>query len=312
MGNREYKSDVFAMLMVVPEYALEIYNVLNGSCYTDPAQIRIMKLEKGILLSIRNDASFVLDAYLNLYEHQSSYNPNMPLRFLIYFSALLEEMIREQEYDLYGRKQISLPTPKFVVFYNGLDKRPEKEVMRLSDAYEHQEEHYSMDLECVAYNINPGYNRDIQTGSRVLSGYTVFVEKVRNYAKIEDLEDAVERAVEECICEDILAEFFREHRKEVIKMAALDFTFERREKLIRRDSLEEGRKEGMEIGYVQGETSKLVSLICRKLQKGKSVETIADELEEDLETIKRICHVAEAFSPEYDIQEICRVLQSEE
>ena len=221
-------------------------------------------------------------------------------------------MVREQEYDLYGRKQIPIPTPKFVVFYNGLDQRPAKEIMRLSDAYEHQEERYSMDLECIAYNINPGYNKNIQRDSRVLSGYTAFVEKVRAYAETDDLEDAVERAVEECICEGILAEFFRERRREVVKMAALDFTFERREKLIRRDSLEEGwkegRKEGMEIGYSRGETSKLVSLICRKLQKGKSAEIIADELEEDLETVKRICQVAEGFAPGYDVQEICRVL----
>lgn len=243
----------------------------------------------------------------------------LPLRFLIYFSALLEEMIREQEYDLYGRKQIPIPTPKFVVFYNGLDKRPAKEVMRLADAYEHLEEHYSMDLECIAYNINPGYNKDIQEDSRVLSGYNAFVEKVRIYAETENLEEAVERAVEECICEDILAEFFREHRREVIKMAALDFTFERRERLIRRDSLAEGRKEGMKIGYSQGEEmgysrgeiSKLTSLICRKLQKGKSAEVIADELEEDLETVEQICHVAVKFAPGYDIQEICKVLQAE-
>ena len=95
-NNREYKSDVFSMLMEVPEYVLEIYNVLNGSNYTDPALIHIMKLEKGVLLTIRNDASFVLDAYLNLYEHQSTYNPNMPLRFLIYFSNLMENLVKEQ------------------------------------------------------------------------------------------------------------------------------------------------------------------------------------------------------------------------
>ncbi|MDE6567617.1 MAG: hypothetical protein K2K70_07790 [Lachnospiraceae bacterium] len=219
-------------------------------------------------------------------------------------------MIREQEYDLYGRKQIPIPTPKFVVFYNGLDQRPAKEVMHLSDAYEHQEENYSMDLECIAYNINPGYNKDIQGDSRVLSGYTAFVEKVRSYAEIEELEDAVERAVEECICEDILAEFFREHHSEVIKMAALDFTFERREKLIRRDSLEEGYSRGREDGYSQGETAKLTSVICRKLQKGKTAETIADELEEDLETVKHICQTAESFAPEYDVHEICKILQA--
>ena len=100
--NREYKSDVFSMLMEIPEYALEVYNVLNDSHYTDPSQIQIIKLEKGVLLSIRNDASFILDSYPNLYEHQSTYNPNMPLRFLIYFSNLMLEIIKDQEYDLFG------------------------------------------------------------------------------------------------------------------------------------------------------------------------------------------------------------------
>lgn len=256
--NREYKSDLFSMLMEVPEYALEVYNVLNDSHYTDPSQILIMKLEKGVLLSIRNDASFLLDSYLNLYEHQSTYNPNMPLRFLIYFSNLMLELIKEKEYDLFGRKQIPIPTPKFVVFYNGIENRPDREEMRLSDAYEHQEERYEMDLQCVAYNINPGYNEHIQKNSRVLSGYTTFVEKVRKYAETEStLKDAVRRAVDECIGEDILAEFFREHRGEVVEMAALDFTFERREKLIRRDSLEEGlitgRQEGLIAGRQEGE-----------------------------------------------------------
>ncbi|MDE6567313.1 MAG: hypothetical protein K2K70_06240 [Lachnospiraceae bacterium] len=256
--NREYKSDLFSMLMDVPEYALEVYNVLNDSCYNDPSQIQIMKLEKGVLLSIRNDASFLLDSYLNLYEHQSTYNPNMPLRFLIYFSNLMLELIKKQEYDLFGRKQIPIPTPKFVVFYNGIENRPDREEMRLSDAYEHQEERYKLDLQCVAYNINPGYNEHIQKNSRVLSGYTTFVEKVRRYAETEStLKDAVRRAVDECIGEDILTEFFRKHRREVVEMAALDFTFERREKLIRRDSLEEGliagRQEGLIAGRQEGE-----------------------------------------------------------
>ena len=130
--------------------------------------------------------------------------------------------------------------------------------MRLSDAYEHQQEWYELDLICVAYNINPGYNEHIQKNSRVLSGYTTFVEKVRRYAEQElILKDALKCAIDECIDENILAEFFREHRREVIEMEALDFTFERREKLIRRDSLEEGliagRQEGLITGRQEGE-----------------------------------------------------------
>ncbi len=278
--NREYKSDLFSMLMEVPEYALEVYNVLNDSHYTDPTEIRIMKLEKGILLTIRNDASFVLDSYLNLYEHQSTYNPNMPLRFLIYFSNLMQEFIKQQEFDLFGRRQIPIPTPRFVIFYNGLEIRPDREEMRLSDAYEHREERYDLDLLCVAYNINPGYNDVIQQNSRVLSGYTTFVEKVRRFAGQQViLKDAIRHAVDECVRDGILAEFFKEHRREVVEMAALDFTFERREELIRRDSLEEGliagRQEGLIVGRQEGEK---VGLLKGKIELLKEMQFSVSEI----------------------------------
>ncbi len=310
MSNREYKSDVFTMLVEIPEYALEIYNVLNASHYEDPSQIRIMRLEKGVLLSVRNDASFVLDSYLSLYEHQSTYNPNMPLRFLIYFSNLMLDMIKEQEYDLYGRKTIPIPTPKFVVFYNGLEQRPAKEEMHLSDAYEHQEEQYELDLTCIVYNINPGYNNDIKKGSLVISGYTAFVEKVRRYTTEEvELKHAVERAVDECIREDILAEFFKKNRAEVIKVAALDFTFERREKLIRRDSLEEGIELGIQQGIIQGRQINLISMVCRKLAKGKNADSIAQELEEASDIVKDICKVAKDYAPDYDAVAIYEAMQ---
>ena len=121
--TREYKSDVFSMLLSEPEHALDVYNALNGSHHTDPGKVQIKKLEKGILLSVYNDASFLLDAFLNLYEHQSSYNPNMPLRQLIYFVHLMLDMIKENQYNLYGSKKIAIPTPKFIVFYNGLEER---------------------------------------------------------------------------------------------------------------------------------------------------------------------------------------------
>ncbi|MCM1498378.1 MAG: hypothetical protein NC124_07905 [Clostridium sp.] len=152
-------------------------------------------------------------------------------------------------------------------------KRPEQEVMHLSDAYEHKEKQYDLDLTCIVYNINPGYNKDIQSGSRVISGYTSFVEKVRTYeAEETTLKEAVERAIDECIREDILPEFFQEHRTEVVNMAALDFTFERREKLIRRDSLEEGVSLGM----------------LQMYKKGFSIEQIADIMDKTVQEVTQI------------------------
>ena len=121
-GNSEYKSDVFSMLMENPVNALALYNALNDSSYTDPDMVEMCTLDKGISLSIRNDAAFVLDSNLSLYEHQSTVCPNMPIRNLIYFTNLVEPLIRKR--NLYGRSLIKIPTPKFAIFYNGEEEQP--------------------------------------------------------------------------------------------------------------------------------------------------------------------------------------------
>jgi hypothetical protein len=109
-GNREYKSDVFSMLMEDKENALNLYNAMNGSDYKDPELVEVCNLEKGVSLSIRNDAAFVLDMNLSIYEHESSICPNMPVRSLIYFSNILERMIKNR--NIYGRSLVKIPTPR--------------------------------------------------------------------------------------------------------------------------------------------------------------------------------------------------------
>ena len=118
-GNREYKSDVFSMLMEDRVNALQVYNAMNGTDYDDPQMVQICTLDKGVSLSVRNDASFVLDASLSIYEHQSTVCPNMPVRSLIYFTIILEGMLKDR--NLYGRKLVKIPTPRFAVFYNGTE-----------------------------------------------------------------------------------------------------------------------------------------------------------------------------------------------
>ena len=251
--NREYKSDVFSMLMEDKRYALEVYNALNGSDYTDPEAVEMVRLEKGVSLSVRNDAAFIIDMNINFYEHQSTYSPNMPLRSMIYYVNTLEKWIRESGKDLFSRKLIRIPTPHFVVFYNGMEKRPEYEEMRLSQAFCHETEEPEIEVRCKVYNINPDNSRELKQRSEVLDGYTYFVEKVREYRANEDTrEDAVKRAVEDCIREHVLEEFFRSRKDEVIKVTHLDFTWERREELIRKEEYEEGEAAGIRIGVKQG------------------------------------------------------------
>jgi len=267
-GNREYKSDVISMMLQIPEYALDVYNAMNDSVYTDPTMIQIMRLENGISLSIRNDASFFISNYLNLYEHQSTYSPNAPLRFLIYLTSLLKKMIRKR--DLYSRKRVQIATPHFAVFYNGTEKRPEKEVLKLSDAFINHTGTPEIELTVTIYNINPDNNTQLLEKSEVLRSYMIFVNRVRenleHQKKIaqnapeydeaayeEDLETAINEAIDYCVKHHIMEEFFRENRNEVTKSMVLDYTWERREELIRAEEYEDGKREGLEIGRAEGE-----------------------------------------------------------
>ena len=135
--NREFKSDVFSMLMEDKRNALQVYNALNGSSHEDPEMVEIYTLEKGISLSVRNDAAFIIDNEISIYEHQSSYNPNMPLRALIYFTTVIKGFITKNR-DLFSTRMITIPTPHFAVFYNGRKDRPEREVLKLSSSYAKQ------------------------------------------------------------------------------------------------------------------------------------------------------------------------------
>jgi len=271
--NREVKSDVFSMLMENKTYALQVYNALKGSNYTDPEMVEMIKLEKGISLSIRNDASFIVDMNLEIYEHQSTYNPNMPLRSLIYVAEIVKKCIKDK--DIFGRRIIKIPTPHFVVFYNGREKRPAIETLKLSDAFEDNTEEPMLELICTVYNINHGMNEKLMDKCSVLMQYSQFIDKVREYEK-EDSEIPIQEAIEWCIENDILREFLQARGQEVKKAMTIDMTWEHREELIRRDERAEGREEG------------IIAMISKALNNGKTPEEIAEFLGIDIEEVLKV------------------------
>ena len=232
---------------------MEVYNALNGTNYTEPEAVEVVDLDKGVSLSMRNDASFIVDMNINFYEHQSTYNPNMPLRSMIYMVNTLEDWLKQNERDLFSRKLIRIPTPHFVTFYNGIETRPEYEEMRLSGAFCRSTDRPELEVICKVYNINPPYNEELRKRSEVLWGYTGFVEKVRAYQRQgREVKEAVEIAINECIEEDILRDFFLARKDEVMKMTHLDYTWEKREKMIRKEEYEDGEAVGEARGYERG------------------------------------------------------------
>ena len=314
MANREYKSDVFSMLLEDRARALDVYNAMAGTAYTNPEIIEIHTLESGVSLTVHNDASFVvsMDSVLNIYEHQSTYNPNMSLRELIYFVTIIKKLI-ENRY-LLSHKLVKIPTPKFAVFYNGDKNRPECEVLKLSDAYENQSDEPQLELMCTVYNINPGNNEDLKKRSQTLREYMIFVGYVNeNLAKAEkggkDYETAIRDAVNRCIAEDILKKFLLERGEDVQKIMMFDLTYEKQMENAKREWF----NDGVEEGRAEGAVHHLVASVVKKVQKNKTLEQIADELEESVEDIQLIYDIVNKHAPEYDVDAItAEVLEVQE
>ena len=280
MANKEYKSDVFSMLLQDKKRAMEIYNAINGTDYDDPELVEMTTLDdKSFSLTVRNDASFILDANLSLYEHQSTYCPNMPLRDLLYFASIIQKQIKAQKRDIYGGRILKIPVPHFVVFYNGKEDAPDQYDLRLSYAFEKETKNPEIDLVCHVYNINNGKNVPLLSKCQTLREYMYFVDMVRKNNEISgNLEDAIEKAINQCMEENVLRDFLAQHREEVMHVMTLDYTFERRLEMQRAEAIEDGERIGKE--------EKLSEQIRKKIQKGKPLDQIADELEEVPETIR--------------------------
>ena len=244
--NRNYKDTLFRMIFKEPRELLSLYNALNNSSYTNPDDLKIVTLENAIYMSIKNDLACVIDCHLNLYEHQSTINPNMPLRDLFYVAREYEVLLADK--TLHSTKLRKIPAPNFIVFYNGSETQPEYLELKLSDAYEIPVKNPSLELKVIQLNINAGYNKELMRKCKTLQEYSVYVDKVRKYAKRKPLKEAVEQAVTECIKDGILSQFLTQYKAEAISMSIFEYDEEKEMALIRRDERSIGMEKGMEKG----------------------------------------------------------------
>lgn len=259
--NRNYKDKLFRMIFREKEELLSLYNSVNQSHYTDPQELQIVTLENAIYMSMKNDIAFLIDCSLNLYEHQSTFSPNLPLRNLFYVAYEYQNLTKEQSF--YASRQILLPSPRFVVFYNGTQQQPERRILKLSDAYQlppGKEKDFfepELELKVTMLNINSGNNTELLEACQTLKEYMLYVERVRSYAKNMSLEEAVDRAIDECIRENILSSFLSKYRVEAKAMSIFEYDEEKELALYRQAE----RKEGEDAGLTKGKTVGLKALV---------------------------------------------------
>ena len=231
-AKRSYKDSLFRMLFQGPRQLLDLFNAVNGTDYQNPQDLEIVTLENAIYL-------------------------NMPLRILLYAAREYQKLIKDD--SLYASALLKLPTPHFVVFYNGERDMPERTVLRLSDAYEKPAEKPDLELSVTVLNINSGFNESLKETCSLMGEYMQYVERVRHYTKTMHLDQAVSKAVDDCIQEGILAEFLTSWKSEVIAMSIFEYDVKREKKKLlqterkyaRLEGLEEGIQKGLALGIIE-------------------------------------------------------------
>lgn len=269
--NSKFKDRLFSFIFGREEnkhWTLELYNAVNSSSYTDPSAVRITTIQQVLYLGMRNDVSFVISNDMNLYEQQSTYNPNMPIRQMQYCGYLYEKHIKEHKLNKYGATQLSLPVPKLVVFYNGRQEIPDETILELKDSFP---EGSSSDIAVRVHmlNINYGRNRELLEACKPLKDYSWFVAEVRKNLerrtgdKSIDVEEAVNQAITNMPEESVIKPFLEAHKAEVTGMMLMEYDEAETMDLFREEGRREGLKEGQEKGIKEGETllAKLMNIL---------------------------------------------------
>ena len=291
-NNRKYKDALFKYLFRDKQDLLDLYNALNGSTYQNPEELEVITMEDVIFMKMKNDLSFMIGNTLNIYEHQSTWNPNMPLRGMLYFAQQFEGFLASRSDNLYGASRLILPTPVYIVFYNGSGMQTDNLMLYLSDSFPTGRGSGCLECTCEVLNINRGYNRALMEKCHRLWEYSEFSSEVEeNIRKGMRREEAVHTAIDTCIEKGILRDILIKQKAEVLHMLLTEYDEKKHYRALFRDGRERGRVEGRE--------EHLREQIRKKLEKGKTVTEIADELEEEVSVIQWLIDNPVSEIPDY-------------
>ncbi len=258
------------------KWRLDLYNALRSTNYTDPDALELNTIENVIYLTMRNDISFLVDSQMTLFEQQSTFNPNMPLRGLMYFAQLYQMHLAKQGRTLFRTTLTKIPNPKFIVFYNGTRETEDREVLKLSDAFEIEDDSGQYEWTAELININPNHNKPLQQKCKPLYDYVRYVSQVNVNKRLGmQVKEAVNRAVEWAIRENLLDGYFKQQKEEILANSLTEFDAEEAYRDIRNDGYEEGSRQKAEEAarnlFANGVSIELIS---------KSLNMSEDEIRE--------------------------------
>ena len=241
--NEKHKDRLFNFIFGQEEnreWTLSLYNAINGSNYTDASLIEFNTLEGVLYMNMKNDTSFIISGIWNVYEHQSSFNPNMPYRMLEYIVELFSGYVKVNKLNKYGSSLMKFPIPKLVVFYNGIEEKEDEVILRLSDSFDESETEADIEVKVRMLNVNFGRNKAIMQACKPLEEYAWVINRIREtQKKYKEVVDAVDEVVESIPNDFVIRELLIRNRAEVYGMLDTEYN----EAEIRELFMEDGRRE---------------------------------------------------------------------
>lgn len=253
MINNKHKDRLFSYIFGREEnkkWTLSLYNAVNHSFYTNPEDIQITTMSDVLYMGMKNDISFILANIVSIYEQQSTFNPNMPLREFMYAARLYDKYIHDHELNIYGTELISLPVPKLMVFYNGTNEM-DNMLLELKDAFEPGAEP-DIAVKVRMLNINYGRNRKLMESCRPLFEYSWLIDRIREHKKEIQIEEAVDRALNEMPWEFEIRQFLLGNRAEVLQMCITEYNEAETMRMFKAEGRKEGHREGRREGRKEG------------------------------------------------------------
>ncbi len=242
--NRSYKDRLFKIIFEDKKELLSLYNALTGKNYQNPDELEINTIDDVIYMHLKNDMSFILDDWQNLFEQQSTFNPNQPLRGFFYFADLYK--VKYFGKKIYSTRLLKIPTPQYIVFYNGTTSMPDRKELRLSDAF--QQPTVQPDIEVVAHmlNINYGHNKELMERCQKMKEYAQFIDIIRHYLKENKQwsnERAISKAIDDCIQNNILRDILQKERLRVMASILSEFDEVGYKEMIKEEAYEDAYEE---------------------------------------------------------------------
>lgn len=290
--NRNHKDRLFRFIFKDKVALLSLYNAINDRDYTDPEAFEIYTMENFVYMGMKNDVSFLIDWNMNVFEHQSTYNPNMPLRGFMYMSAMFEKFTAINQLDIYGSKAIQLPVPRYYVFYNGTKELDDELILHLTDNMPFEDAKEKSCAEFLAYviNINEGHNPKMMERCPLLKEYAIFVADVRRNLNLGmERKEAIDKAVDYCIDRGgPLEQIMRGHKAEVTDMLLTEYNEAFHIASEKEISHELGREQGRREERINTEREKQRADVFALRLKGKNEDVIAETIGISVDEVNKI------------------------